>query len=266
MRKAIGGAILAILLMVGMAGAVYVGANSFTAPVPQADQDNCYTAAAQTGQKEPNCPMSETVWERGLRDPVAFYTLCLTWFTGVLAVLGIFQGFLTLQQINLSRDEFISSHRPKLRLRHLRMELPVLGEPMRLQFALSNIGDTPAKVAVADVTLIIANALPVLDEASGNMVNQELRTPVTFPVGSMIAAGDSITLKGTSDANFHGTADPPMEDWFATRTDVVGTITYADDLGTRRLTAFYRRCRELNRFEFRDGFSKAQKRDWEYED
>jgi hypothetical protein len=167
--------------------------------------------------------------------------------------------------LSLARDEFISSHRPKLRLRHLRMESPVLGEQMKLQFALSNIGDTQAEIAAIDVTLIIENALPVLDPASGNMVNKELRTPVIFPLGDIVAAGDSLTLQGVSVAYFNGTADPPDENWLIGRTEVTGTVTYADQSKVRRRTAFYRWLRELNRFEFKD-FTRAQKRDWEYED
>ena len=254
------------MLMVGMAAAVYLGANSFTAPVPQADQDNCYAAAAQAGQKEPNCPPTETVWERGLRDPVAFYTLCLTWFTGVLAVLGVFQGFLTLQQISLSRDEFISSHGPKLRLQHLQMELPVLGEPMKLQFTLSNIGDTAATVAVVEVTLILAGAGLFLKEKEIPPKSEDSRTLVTFPIGDKIAAGDSVILKGKSVATFEPAHGAPDESWFSERAQVTGKITYADDRKVRRQTAFYRWCRELNRFEFETNFTKAQKRDWEYED
>jgi hypothetical protein len=244
---------------------VTLGAHSIYVRVPTEEHKNCLQAAKETGDKYPYCPSDESVWERGLSDPVAYYTLWLTLFTGALAVVGIGQGILLGQQMKLDREEFISSHRPKLRLRHLRIELPIVGLPVKLRFTLSNIGDTPANVAIVDVTLILQSAIEVRDKKGQLTGYEDARMVVNFPTGATIAAGDSVVLSGESATHFDPIWKAPTENWLIARTQVVGTVTYADARGVRRQTAFYRECQGLNRFDFMR-FTKAQKRDWEYED
>lgn len=111
-------AILVVALTIAFA--IFEGANSFTVPVPHAEYQDCLQAAHNAGEKNPQCPTQETVWERGLRDPVAQYTLWITWFTGVLTILGLAQWVLTYRQIQLSRAEFNATHRATLEVRFVR--------------------------------------------------------------------------------------------------------------------------------------------------
>jgi len=70
---------------------VLIGAAVIRIPVPPQDYQNCLQAAQQSGNKETGCRRYETIWQRGLSDPVAYYTLWLTLFTGALAIVSGFQ-------------------------------------------------------------------------------------------------------------------------------------------------------------------------------
>jgi hypothetical protein len=56
---------------------------------------------------------------------LADYTLWLERFTGILALISIVQGLFIYRQLKLGRDEFNSTHRPGIRLKHLWIIEPV---------------------------------------------------------------------------------------------------------------------------------------------
>jgi len=86
MLKAVRLALSAITIFVILAGAIVLGARSLTVPISYVEQQGCLARAQAENNNHPNCPKNETVWERGLADPVAFYTLWLTLFTLALAI------------------------------------------------------------------------------------------------------------------------------------------------------------------------------------
>ena len=94
--------------------AVTLSASYFSISVPAKEHQYCLQAAQQAGNKKPECPLNETILDRALGAPIAFFTLLLVYFTGVLAVVGIGQGLLASEQIALARDEFNATHRPEI--------------------------------------------------------------------------------------------------------------------------------------------------------
>ena len=148
MLKAIltcGVALAALCLIVA---AVIVGAKSISISIPQADYQSCLHSAQAEQHTKPRCEAAESLWDRGLSDPIAYYTLWLTFFTLALAVVGIVSSVFTGQQIRLSREEFIATHRPRIKVRDVNWE----PEPRRsapnfgVQFRYINVGDSEAIV------------------------------------------------------------------------------------------------------------------------
>jgi len=94
-------------------------------------------------------------------ETIAFYTKALAWFTAVLAVSTIGLWAVTWlagrrqsrdmqASIKLARDEFNSSHRPKIRLKHAWFADNKLGwrvgGPLEITLDFVNIGDGPALI------------------------------------------------------------------------------------------------------------------------
>jgi hypothetical protein len=70
-------------------------------------------------------------WEKTRCDPVAYFTIWLVAFTGILAVSTIVlwwstRGLLrvTSESVKLARDEFLSTHRPKIRIQAVFLRAP----------------------------------------------------------------------------------------------------------------------------------------------
>lgn len=119
-------------------------------PVPAKEQSECLKAAKEAHEASADCGPYETIFERGLRDPVAYYTLWLTLFTGALAYVGIVQGYLIWQQIRLARAEFVSTNRPRIVVRHMEIgdsDLPT-DQPVSVNFVCHNIGDSAAIIGM----------------------------------------------------------------------------------------------------------------------
>src|SRR5580693_3535617 len=81
-----------------------VGTQSLRAPVPAEQYQECLDTAQKDHAKQAQCKTDESLWQRTLSDPVAYYTVWLTAFTAMLATVGVAQGWFTLQQIRLARD------------------------------------------------------------------------------------------------------------------------------------------------------------------
>jgi hypothetical protein len=93
----------------------------------------CYEAAQKAGRKYEEC---KTFWEKTTSDPVAMFTLVLAFSTVGLwaATIGLYragerqlklvkdnanqQSSDTQATIALARAEFLSTHRPRMRLKH----------------------------------------------------------------------------------------------------------------------------------------------------
>ena len=76
---------------------------------------------------------------------VARYTFGLTVATVVLAIATIGLGIGTVFQLRLARAEYISTHRPKLKIRRISLIPPFLAAvPVNLLIEAANVGETTA--------------------------------------------------------------------------------------------------------------------------
>ena len=128
-------------------------------------------------------------------EELAAYTLWLTIFTGVLALVGMTQGWLIREQIKLARDEFNSTHRPRLRVRNIFLGGPQpfqssafsKGNLVSGQFYVANIGDMPAHIVESHCEFLWnVNGLPMKRPYEGLDGNHPL-------IIQTIAAGSSAT-------------------------------------------------------------------------
>lgn len=226
--------------------AIFHAANSFTVPIPSEEYNSCLYSEESAGKAQPNCPREETVWQRGLRDPVAQYTLWITWFTGVLTVVGLAQGFLNYWQIQLAREEFIASHRPRLRIRLVKVKTKNAGDPVGIEFTVTSAGETEAREIKAEVTLEV--------QSDGGSVKE------TFTIADELAPGEPQVVSRVMNMAQPIHWKPAMGD-----VRVNGHISYKDKSGIVRRTGFYRYSTgDLNRFRL--PADTDIERDYEFED
>lgn len=182
----------------------------------------------------------------------AIATIAIATFNFFLWRLGSGQLKELTKQVTLAREEFISTHRPRVRVRAFEVankDLPH-GNPIRITFLAQNIGETSAHLTELKACLHIARTN-----------DTPLPTNLGFPYRDAL----KVTLRGgQSEALYieNGTA-PSEENAAAIYADnmplfCIGVIAYNDDSGTKRETGF---CR---RFHFRPYSSEAI-RDSEYE-
>ena len=201
------GAVLALIFLTGLSP---VAADQHIKPAPESRAD----AAAEA---------------------LATYTEALAWFTGLLALVGVGQGVLIWQQFRLARAEFISTHRPRLRVRSFNANL-VEGQPIRLSYTVVNVGDTPAHITTHNV-IVSVKEMPRLGHKTFSKDRSEaMSTQVeTVQAGASYECltGEDQDLKFNPNWNL-GVAGGHLT--------IQGKIEYRDDNGVIRRTAFFRSC------------------------
>lgn len=135
----------AFLVLLLVIGAVIGGAMSISAPVAQADYQGCLKATEAQKNAHPYCKTTETLWDRGLSDPIAYYTLWLTFFTLALATVGVVQGWFTGKAVAISERALTDLERPYLFIKAIPLDwsTPIPS----LKVTLHNYGRTPANIA-----------------------------------------------------------------------------------------------------------------------
>jgi hypothetical protein len=152
--KAVLIAVGALLLFLALVGGIVFGAQSLSVPVSNVEQQDCLSRAKTEHARHPECPKTETVWARGLADPVAFYTLWLTLFTLALAIGAAVQSGLIARQIGLARDEFNATHRPRIRVRYISIPIsPDSGNAFGVIVA--NAGESDAIITAYQIDVFI---------------------------------------------------------------------------------------------------------------
>ena len=251
---------------------------SSAAPTSSAESAKQNTAQATT----PVAPPRPTPDER-----IADYTRWLMWFTGALmvftaalAVVGIWQGILTRQSINLARDEFLASHRPQLVLRRVMFdeettEFPA--EKPQFMIEIANVGDSEATIARLAIRL-----LPLADRA-GTQFKMRKELEIVDPtynqfVGVKIANGDSHAIRVVQDERVYQAiaqekmltlGQGAMTSPFVHTLYCLGYVEYRDKRGANpRRTGFIRRAKfDARWFERLDGTDDKQFLDgFEYQD
>jgi len=216
---------------------------------------------------------NRTKREQDERDHKAFYERWLTIWTGVLAGftlllvgVGAWQVFLFRSQLRLmrdavddgkktaeaalesaemgrvaaqtSRDEFIATHRPRIRVKHLWIESDILGsDEIKISLVVVNHGDTSARHIQGEISTAVVRSdsqLPPKPFFSGEMV-------FTADVGEL-PSGITLEFPHLTDHRILSTGD-----WTSVRMGTAflycyGYVDYLDAVGRLRRTTF---CRVL---------------------
>jgi hypothetical protein len=137
------------------------------------------------------------------------------------------QARLTRDSIELARQEFVSTHRPRLHIRLLTLRPLEPGKVIALQYELVNIGDTDATLIKCETNFEIAPIgirEPILDANERG-------------AGRKVVAGESLLILAESTI-VHA------PEWHLANVNglirIRGNIAYFDDNGVRRHTAFFR--------------------------
>jgi hypothetical protein len=217
---------------------VILVAQSLRVPVPLEENRECLERAKQAQDKHPDCRAYETIWERGFVDPVAYYTLWLTMFTGVLAYVGAVQGFFISQQIRLSRDEFNATHRPRLIVQTAK--LISAGDENRtddaiIDFHVVNAGETVAKI----VRLVAIGYIQGEDHAFVPLLEHGTKRE---PDNLVLEAGKGVLIRANGQNISHEYAS--VIDSGVGRIFVLGRVEYRGPDNVLRNSGF---CREYSR-------------------
>jgi len=222
------------------------------------------------------CPTEENhgFWQKTACDPIAFFTAWLMGFTAVLAASTIGLWFVTwrsgLKQsrdmkdvIQLTRDEFYSTHRPKIRIKHLWLRSDIWhGEHIAITLTCVNIGTVEARLGVVGIRYeIVSKDMPLPPNPNIDLVHNFKGTRLSCGRNLTI---DRIETEPTLTAEQAADIQQGRSQLYC-----VGYLNYLDNAGRMRITGF---CRVLT---FPEGFlahtDNARFRvfndpDYEYED
>jgi hypothetical protein len=241
-------------------GAILILAALLTAQVPisKGQAQTAPPSAAIQSDKIQTTP--ERADRTQNEERALFYTGAGAIFTGLLFLTGAIQAWLFVWQLGkiseqgkLARDEFNATHRPKLRVRLLKVKPLEIGKPVEIEYALANIGQNDAVKIHSEITLKVV---------AGHLGKEDSWTK-EFQI-SDIATGGCVTPTQVTDA----VVSPDWDDVLKNpngKVRIQGIINYEEKSGIRRKTGFFRECTDgLNRFS-RFGTEDIQS-DYEYED
>jgi hypothetical protein len=179
----------------------------------------------------------------------ALATIVIAIFTRTLWLASVEQSRLTRESIDLARAEYISTHRPRLRIRRVRARLTD-GEAIVVHFVVLNCGDTNAKVDRYEATLHVCTG-------PGKDAMQE-RLSI---IGADLVGGQSELIISAPSSFIFSSAWKVGERHSGAKVEVRGTFEYADDNNVVRRTGIWRvYSADSARFE------PVDDPDYEYED
>jgi hypothetical protein len=183
------------------------------------------------------------VWQTGkILDAIAapltaLATVAIGYFTWTLWRATTQQGRLTQQSIDLARDEFNATHRPKIIVRSFQIgdhDLPA-GKQINFIFFAQNIGDSAAKIIEVHSATFVHNA--------GDPIPTDLSFPFFEPFNVVLESGQRELFPGNGGSTL---VEIEHRQIFAGESDLycMGTVVYIGAGGTRkRETGFCRRYR-----------------------
>lgn len=210
---------------------------------------------------------------------LTLFTARLFWATVALSVIALFQlfvfgwqGIQLKRTVNLGREEFNATHRPRMRLKHVWFTGDQfawrLNGPLEVNLDIVNIGNTKARVTwinYASIILPTGQPLPQRPPYDEIPPNDGVRISRFQTMGDL-AGG--ITLARTVCDGIVDNRDVTEILWGRKRLYLVGSIEYWDAAGLRQ-TAF---CRSLTYSEYppktleAGRFEVENDPDYEYED
>jgi hypothetical protein len=157
-------------------------------------------------------------------EAIARYNWWLAVLTAILAVATVGLGIGTFFQIRLARTEFISTHRPRLRVRRITVIQPIVpNQRCGANIEIANIGDTKATIVEFGID-IYGESYPFSAVPTAQQIVVKAGAQVNFAVVGQILTQDRI----------HAIAEG-ME-----KLRVLGIANYRDDNGVMRSTSFAR--------------------------
>jgi hypothetical protein len=238
-------------------------------------QTTSYEAKRQSNQSNPG----EAIWDFFFHDGITTFTFFLAVFTGILGLVAIVeirylrraetksdeladvtqkQMLLTGRQTDIiekqhavGRMQFISTHRPKLKVRYFRI-INTSDEQAMIRFTIVNVGGSDAKLisSLGLAEFLTFNNQPVPNYLGGSAI---IEAPKTFQPGAT-EEGTILLNKQSPDIVLEMLAREKALHAF-------GHISYVDILDNMRTTAFCRRY-----IVGRERFDILDDPDYEYED
>jgi hypothetical protein len=155
------------------------------------------------------------------------FTIVLAAFTGRLWFSTEKLWSVTNKAVELANKEFISTHRPKFRIRRIfRMGAPLANNPVDVLIEVANIGDTDGQIVEMGIDVYIPNR-------SFNAAPQPFTQQAVIPAGKQAnvqaKGGTILTLKDVADYQARSLT-----------LRLLGIINYIDGIGTIRTTSFCR--------------------------
>jgi hypothetical protein len=165
------------------------------------------------------------------------------------------------KQTEVAINEFVSTHRPKVIVRSVTIEPPTHpalpieeGVPIKIRGTVVNIGDTPTEIIESNITILVAGPTFYVRTPFGpadNSIN-----------GRKLVPGGAWTFWVTADqVDFDNTPKIVALQRGEKVIYFFGFISYRDDIGNMRRTAF---CRKYNPETER--FDQTNDPDYEYAD
>jgi hypothetical protein len=240
---------LGLTLLIGFS--VLVGYSSAQPP---------HTRHAQAAAKAPEYKSAQDI----SAEIVAYYTEVLAWFTAIMAVATIGLGVGTYFQIKLARNEFNSTHRPKIRLKHLWLGSDIFleNEPITVNLMCVNTGTAIGTLGQVGIRChVVGNERSLPADPS---IAATLRLSGAPPLGVNWAISNLNTARVL-------TAQERMDIQRGTaKLYCVGWISYGHTAQGIRITGF---CRKLEAPEGKAALTTANGRfrvcehpDYEYQD
>jgi hypothetical protein len=134
------------------------------------------------------------------------------------------------KQKEISRLQFLTTHRPKIKIRQLNKGNASVVDGLPFTYMAVNIGDANATLVETNQTIVFSSG------AHGTLVNE---SKTKEPLNGMLAPGEFVVVKFREPEIINAPYAAKINSG-ETPICVFGYIAYADDLGKIRRTGFYR--------------------------
>ena len=149
---------------------------------------------------------------------IALSTTVIAVFTVALVGVSVVQAHFIRKSIILARDEFNAVHRPRLRVRHIRIEPLRTDHPVSVRLEVVNVGETKANIILSDFALHVTRlngetityqmSLPIPDVHAGEslLIQQKIGPPWKGVWKLTQAMSGRISISGI--IKYYGTMHP----------------------------------------------------------
>jgi hypothetical protein len=197
------------------------------------------------------------IWGMTAEEVTAIFTLALVIVGALTAIVFICQSILLRNQVKTAREEFISTHRPKIRIRYVVSPNPIIGQQPTAEIHAANIGETSAVLKEIGVD-IFTRIKGKPNSGLFNAIPKEFSDVLTVPPGkeaNMQTIGGSCLTEDHVAGILQGTIELCL----------LGIINYVDGNNVARSTSFFR-IYNPNSLRFVCTAENDEYAEWNYED